>query len=139
MIFYYVLPTFLKSRFDVEARCFWLTERVWEQTCTMLKPLSKVYIPDSSYWNIIGAEPAFESGNTSKNRNVKIEEKDFDFDGIDEISIQNKWHKLYIQPHSGGRIYEWTISLRIQTFLIRSPEDRNHIIRLFVQQLSKKK
>ena len=59
-----------------------------------------------TYRNIIRADQASESGNTSKNQHVKIEEKDFDFDGMDEISVRNQWYKLYIQPHSGGRIYE---------------------------------
>ena len=38
---------------------------------------------------------------------LQWEEHDFDFDGICEIALQNHWHRLYIQPHSGGRIYEW--------------------------------
>lgn len=38
---------------------------------------------------------------------LQCEEHDFDFDGTREIALQNRWHRLYIQPHSGGRIYEW--------------------------------
>jgi len=38
---------------------------------------------------------------------ITIEQKDFDFDSRKEIALQNLTHRLYIQPHTGGRIYEW--------------------------------
>ncbi len=85
-----------------------------------------------TYRNIIRAEQASESGKTSNNRDVIIEEKDFDFDGMDEISVRNQWYKLYIQPHSGGRIYEWDYlpaNTNLLDTLSRRPETYHQAIR----------
>ncbi len=59
-----------------------------------------------TYKNMIKSEKLLFNEKSVKD-NIVIEELDHDLDGRDEISIRNKWYKLYIQPHSGGRIYEW--------------------------------
>ncbi|MCP4724582.1 MAG: DUF1926 domain-containing protein [bacterium] len=59
-----------------------------------------------TYKNMIKSEKLFLEEKRVIN-NINVEIRDLDFDGREEISIRNKWNKLYIQPHSGGRIYEW--------------------------------
>jgi len=59
-----------------------------------------------TYKNLIKSEKLLLEEKGIKD-NIIIEQHDLDFDGREEISIRNRWNKLYIQPHSGGRIYEW--------------------------------
>ncbi|MFC1555363.1 alpha-amylase/4-alpha-glucanotransferase domain-containing protein, partial [candidate division KSB1 bacterium] len=60
-----------------------------------------------TYRNLIRADHLITES-LNKNKELLItEEKDFDFDGLNEIAVQNKWHRIYFQPHGGGRIYEW--------------------------------
>ncbi|MFC1493322.1 alpha-amylase/4-alpha-glucanotransferase domain-containing protein [candidate division KSB1 bacterium] len=59
-----------------------------------------------TYKNMIKSEKLLLEEKGVKD-DIIVEKRDLDFDGRDEISIRNRWNKLYIQPHSGGRIYEW--------------------------------
>jgi alpha-amylase len=60
-----------------------------------------------TYRNIIRADDAVNKVNMKKSGRLSSEEQDFDLDGRNEIVLQNDWHRIYIQPHGGGKIYEW--------------------------------
>ncbi|RKY85104.1 alpha-amylase, partial [candidate division KSB1 bacterium] len=58
----------------------------------------------ATYKNLIEAEKIISSGNNQNN--IIVEEKDFDADGYNEISVENGLIKIYIKPDQGGNIYE---------------------------------
>jgi len=60
-----------------------------------------------TYRNLIRADVLLNSAEKKNTPAITAEEADYDLDGRNEIVLQNRWHRLYFQPHRGGRLYEW--------------------------------
>ncbi|MFC1731296.1 alpha-amylase/4-alpha-glucanotransferase domain-containing protein, partial [candidate division KSB1 bacterium] len=60
-----------------------------------------------TYRNLIRADALLNKKITQGEDFIEVEESDFDLDNRPETALHNRWHRLYVQPHHGGRIYEW--------------------------------
>jgi alpha-amylase len=88
------------------------------------------YLRSETFKNILRAEKLVNE-QLLEEYPLLYEERDFDFDGSPEIALQNKWHRLFIQPHKGGRIVEWDyypVPVNLLDTLCRRPEMYHTII-----------
>ncbi len=71
-----------------------------------------VYLPhlrNSVYQNLIAAENELELWARGDSEWIEATAADYDFDGFQEVRLANDQMVLWLDPHMGGRIYEWDI------------------------------
>ncbi len=87
-----------------------------------------LYLPHlraALYNHLIQADNIIENQQHSKSTWVEWEMKDMDQDGFDELKINTDKYCLYIDPNSGGAIYEWDFRskcVNVINTLMRRPE-----------------
>jgi len=105
----------------------------------------------ATYKNLIEAENNISKG--LRKKTLEVVEKDFDFDGFNEICLRNKFFNIYIKPDKGGTIYEIdliqkgfnivdTMTRRPEVYhsdLYKTAEHKNNAEALSIHDLSKVK
>jgi alpha-amylase len=69
-----------------------------------------LYLPhlrDAIYRHLIEAEELLGKDTRRKAPYLDITSRDIDLDGDDEIIVESDTYNMYLQPHSGGTIYEY--------------------------------
>ncbi|MBN2372744.1 DUF1926 domain-containing protein [bacterium] len=87
-----------------------------------------LYLPHlraALYSHIIKADNMIENHRHLKDNWIECQLKDMDHDGLDEIIINTEKFCIFIDPDSGGSIYEWDfrpVCFNVINSLIRRPE-----------------